>query len=92
MDGNEKRCWLCGRTDRPLDLHHIFPGPYRSKSDRYGLVIYLCHDSCHIFGRYAVHRNPVTMLMCMRYGQEKAMAENEWSIEDFIAEFGHNYL
>ena len=32
------------------------------------------------------------MLICKRYGQVKAMAENDWSIEDFIAEFGHNYL
>lgn len=32
------------------------------------------------------------MLICKRYGQVKAMDENDWSIEDFIAEFGHNYL
>ena len=64
----------------------------RSKSEHYGLVIYLCHDTCHIFGRQSVHRDPETMLICKRYGQVKAMAENGWSIEDFIAEFGHNYL
>ena len=55
-------------------------------------MIYLCHDTCHIFGRHAVHRDPETMLICKRYGQAKAMPENGWSIEDFIAEFGHNYL
>ena len=39
-------CWLCGRNGSvdPLDKHHIFGGPYRKKSEKYGLVVYLCHD------------------------------------------------
>ena len=87
-------CWLCGRNGShdPLDTHHIFSGAYRKKSDRYGLTVRLCHESCHIFGPYAVHRNAETNRELKRWGQRKAMKENNWTIPDFIREFGKNYL
>jgi hypothetical protein len=87
-------CWLCGRNgsvDR-LDRHHIFPGAYRDKSEKYGLVVYLCHSECHIFGQYAVHHNARTMLELKQFGQRKVMQEQGWDTEDFIREFGKNYL
>ena len=89
-----RTCWLCGRngsTD-PLDRHHIFGGPYRKKSEKYGLVVDLCHNSCHIFGEYAVHRNRETMQMLRRCGQRRAMREQGWTTEEFIKVFGKNYL
>lgn len=87
-------CFLCGRNgsqDR-LDRHHIFGGANRKKSERYGLVVHLCHNDCHIFGETAVHKNAETMLALHQYGQRKAMQENGWSVEDFIKVFGKNYL
>lgn len=89
-----RNCWLCGRngSSDPLDKHHIFGGAYRNKSERMGLVVYLCHSRCHIFGRYAVHSDPEVMLLLRQYGQRKAMVENDWTIPDFIREFGKNYL
>lgn len=89
-----KSCWLCGANGNgdPLDKHHIFGGANRKKSDRMGLVVYLCHNRCHIFGRNAAHQNKETMLKLHQYGQRKAMEENEWTTEDFIREFGRNYL
>lgn len=89
-----RSCWLCGRNGNadPLDRHHIFGGAYRSKSEKYGLVVDLCHESCHIFGRNAVHHNAETMRMLRRWGQEKAMRENNWTTADFIREFGKDYL
>lgn len=90
----EKECWLClrnGSTD-PLDRHHIFGGAYRDKSERYGLTVYLCHYSCHIFGPDAAHRNGETMRQLHRYGQRKAMMDNGWSTADFVREFGKDYL
>ena len=89
-----RECWLCGRngaTD-PLDKHHIFGGANRKKSDRLGLTVYLCHNSCHIFGQEAVHQNAGVMRQLHQYGQRKAMAENGWDTDRFIAEFGKNYL
>ena len=76
----------------PRPSPHIFGGPYRKKSEKYGLVVYLCHRDCHIFGPRAAHQNADTMLSIKKYGQEKAMRENGWSVEDFILEFGKNYL
>lgn len=86
-----RKCFLCGRTWN-LDAHHIFGGPFRKKSEKYGLVVDLCHDTCHIFGPNSVHQNREVMLEVKRYGQRKAMQENGWSTEDFIREFGKNYL
>lgn len=87
-------CWLCGANgcSDPLDKHHIFGGANRKKSERMGLVVYLCHNRCHIFGKKAAHQNKETMLKLHQYGQEKAMLENGWDTERFIAEFGRNYL
>lgn len=90
----DKFCRLCGRngsTD-PLECHHIFGGPYRSKSEKYGLTVWLCGNECHRLGEYAAHVNPETRLQLRQYGQEKAMEDQGWSIQDFIKEFGKNYL
>lgn len=89
-----RECLLCGRNGSvdPLDRHHIFGGAYRKKSEKYGLVVDLCHDSCHIFGRNSAHNNPEVMRYLHQYGQIKAMRENNWTKADFIREFGKNYL
>lgn len=91
---HQNKCFLCGRNGAfdPLDRHHIFGGPYRKKSEKLGLVVHLCHNQCHIFGPKAAHKNQETMLKIKRYGQKKAMQENGWSKNDFIREFGKNYL
>lgn len=64
-----RSCWLCGRngTAEPLDKHHIFGGACRKKSEKYGLTVYLCHGSCHIFGEKAVHSCRETMDELHRY-------------------------
>lgn len=91
---NEKRCFLCGRNgaDDPLERHHIFGGSYRKKSEKYGLVVYLCGNRCHRNGPGAVHRNGDRMRLLRRHGQLKAMREQGWTAADFIREFGKSYL
>lgn len=88
------KCFLCGRNGSgdPLERHHIFPGGLRKKSEKYGLVVYLCGERCHRNGKYAVHRNREAALLVKQYGQRKAMEEQGWTTEDFIREFGRNYL
>lgn len=90
----KRECWLCGRNGSadPLDRHHIFGGAYRSKSERLGLVVYLCHNDCHIFGTNAVHHNPETMLLLRQWGQREAMTKFNWTTADFVREFGKSYL
>lgn len=90
----EKRCWLCGRNGAsdPLDRHHIFGGPNRKISEKYGLVVYLCHDRCHENREKAAHRNAETAKLLHQYGQRKAMEEYGMTVEDFIKLIGRNYL
>ena len=45
------QCYLCGQYG-PVEEHHVFGGPCRSISDRYGFVVHICrkyhsliHDS-----------------------------------------------
>lgn len=85
---------MCGRNGvfDPLDRHHIYGGPNRDKSEKYGLVVDLCHYRCHIFGEQAAHRCQETRLLLRRSGQLKVMDEQGWTEEDFIREFGKSYL
>ena len=89
-----RRCFICGRngTGDPLDRHHCFSGALRKKSERYGLVVDLCHSRCHIFGKDAVHRNPESRERVQKWAQIKAMEENGWSVDQFRREFGKSVL
>lgn len=89
-----KACWLCGRNGNgdPLDAHHIFGGANRKLSERFGLVVPLCHDRCHENGRDAAHRSAATAQALHEYGQRLAMERYGWSIQDFRLIFGKNYL
>lgn len=94
MKDEERACWLCGRNGYgdPLDKHHIFGGPNRKLSEKYGLTVYLCHNRCHIFGKDAAHQSADTMKRLRQWGQEKAMQEQSWTVDDFRDVFGRNYL
>lgn len=85
-----ERCFLCGRTDW-IEHHHIFGASNRKKSTKYGLTVPLCRW-CHNEPPNGVHHNKSAMFKLHQYGQRKVMAEQGWSTEDFIREFGRNYL
>lgn len=89
-----RKCFLCGRNGNgdKLDKHHLFGGANRTKSEKYGLTVWLCHNRCHIFGKYSAHQNGEVMQYLHKYGQRKAMQEQNWTVEQFIEEFGRNYL
>ena len=89
-----RTCWLCGKNgaDDPLDHHHIFGAANRRKSEKLGLVVDLCHGSCHISGKRAAHRCRETAQALHEYGQRLAMERMGWSTADFAREFGRNYL
>lgn len=84
------QCFVCGAWG-PTERHHLFGGPLRRKSERYGLVVDLCHN-CHNEPPYGAHHCRELMDELHRYGQRKAMAEQHWDIERFRAEFYKNYL
>ena len=89
-DPNE--CFLCGRNGcgDPLDKHHIFGGPNRKLSDKYGLYVRLCHSRCHEHGKDAVHNNKDVRLKLQAKAQE-AFVDN-YSGLDFLSLFGRNYI
>ena len=90
LETGERRCHICGAASH-LEKHHIYGGPLRSKSERYGLTVTLCH-CCHNEPPFGVHHNRPTMLELKRRAQQRAMEHYGWSTEDFIREFGRNYL
>lgn len=91
----DKQCWLCGANGvaDPLDKHHLWGGALRKKSERDGLYVYLCHNQCHIFGRYAAHQCKETMQRLHEYGELKWLEERPgMTVKDFIREYGKNYI
>lgn len=93
----EKRCYLCGVAIPygyydGLEEHHIFFGHgNRAKSEKRGLKVWLCGETCHRNGKKAVHKNRETDLELKRMAQEVYEA-TYGSREDFIKEFGKSYL
>lgn len=84
-------CFLCGKTGW-LEEHHVYPGPFRDKSEKYGLKVGLCGESCHRNGRYAAHQCRETSDALKQFWQIKYMMAHKASVADFRAAFGKNYL
>jgi hypothetical protein len=84
-------CYLCKRNAsfEPLDEHHVFFGPYRAKSEKYGLKVYLHHQTCHLGG---VHKNAEICRMIQKAAQEAAMECYGWTECEFRSIFGRSYL
>lgn len=91
---DKTRCFLCGMNTNlePLDCHHVYFGPYRKKSEKYGLKVFLHHNRCHIFGARSVHQCASTDRAIKRVVQKRAMEHYGWTTEQFIELFGKNYI
>lgn len=83
-------CFLCGNYET-VETHHIFGGPFRPKADRLGLTVQLC-PWCHQYDADSAHKSGETRKFLHQYGQRKAMKEQGWDVDEFIIEFGRNYL
>lgn len=88
-----KECFLCGKNGSvdPLEEHHVFGAANRKHSEKYGLKIWLCGNSCHRNGPLSVHRNRAVS------DRVKAIAQAKWeetygAREEFLQIFGRNYL
>lgn len=87
--GNRKGvCYLCLRMAE-TEEHHIFGGPNRKLSEKYGLKVYLCHY-CHRDSREGVHADREKMEHLHRIGQ--SAFERDHTREEFREIFGRNYL
>ena len=72
--------------------HHIFYGPYRSKSEEYGFVIHLA-SQLHEFEPESVHGNPNQGLdLQLKQMAQTYFEEHYGTREEFIRIFGKNRL
>lgn len=75
-----------------LHRHEVFFGTAnRQKSIKLGLVVFL-KPELHNASPDGVHFNRALNFELKRIGQRAAMRYYKWSVEDFIREFGRNYL
>ena len=85
----EKECLVC-KTTLNLARHHVFYGTAnRKKSEKYGLTVYLCARH-HNMSNEGVHFNKPLDLKIKQMAQRKY--EERYSREEFIREFGRNWL
>lgn len=83
-------CFLCGNWEE-LEEHHIFTGALRPLSTKYKATVRLC-PWCHRMDEDAVHKSRATRGYIQDYGQRKVMREQGWTVDEFRAVFGKNYL
>ena len=83
-----KECFMCHRTGN-LHSHHIFEGPNRKWSEKYGLKIWLCPEH-HNMSDAGVHYNKALDLQIKQIAQREF--EDTYTREDFMRIFGRNYL
>lgn len=86
MEGN---CYICGVWTK-LEKHHVYGGARRNTSERYGAVVWLCHN-CHNEPPDGVHFNKAVRLWLQEDMQKKLMAKYNWSVQDFVNRFYKNY-
>lgn len=82
-----KGCHICGKG--PTERHHVFPGPNRKNSEKWGMVVDLCTDH-HRDGPKAAHRCRKTADKLKREAQAKF--ELTHTRDEFMKIFGRNYL
>ena len=84
----KKECFLCHTTNW-LENHHCFGSANKKSSEKYGLVVWLCHY-CHNEPPHGVHHNAENMRKLRAIAQAKF--EETHTREEFMSIFGRNYL
>lgn len=86
-----KCCFFCGRTSG-LERHHAMHGTAnRRKAESLGLWTWLCAD-CHR-GTDGVHgKNGRDKDLTLMRAAEYSFLKNGHTLEDWMKEFGKNYL
>lgn len=83
-----KECLLCYRTEN-LHSHHVFGGPNRRWSEKYGLKIWLCPEH-HNMSDAGIHFNKDFDQTVKKMAQ--LYFELEHGHDAFMEIFGRNYL
>ena len=83
-------CFMCG-SRRWLEWHHVFGADLKKKSEKYKLMVRLCHY-CHNEPPNGVHQNRRVRMQLQALAQKKAMEHYGWSEDDFRKEFYKSYV
>ena len=83
-----EHCYITGSNT--IAIHHVFGGPDRKVSERYGFLVPLRPD-WHNLSSYGVHQNRELDLRFKRLAQGY-YEDHIGSREQFRQEFGRNYL
>lgn len=87
---SEKLCYVCG-TPLNLHCHHVFGGTAnRKKSEKYGLKVWLCARH-HNMSEEGVHFDPL-LNRAIEMKAQQYFERHIGSHEEFMKEFGRNYL
>lgn len=89
LDTRKGECYLCGAVGYTHN-HHIFDGPNRNMSTRFGLTVYLCVN-CHNLPPNGVHHN-IENHRKLQVVAQRAFEERHGSREYFMMMFGRNYI
>ena len=85
LQQDKSKCYFC--NNKAVDTHELIKGINRKKCIKWGLVVYICRD-CH----------RKTEEDSKFYKETRKMAQEVWqsyynkTTEEFIKEFGKNYL
>ena len=94
-DKEDGTCYLCMLLHNDyqrranLEEHHVFMGPSRRNSEKYGLKVYLCNQH-HTNGKEAVHVSYEVCRILQSAGQQAFM--KKYPDKDFIKKKKKNYL
>ena len=85
LQENKNKCYFCDK--RAVDTHELIKGRNRKKCIKWGLVVYLCRD-CH----RKTEEDSVFYQETKKYAQKMWQKHYNKTKQDFIKEFGRNYL
>ena len=85
---NKKECFVCGTTVG-IHKHHIYGGPNRKLSEKYGCWVYLCGPH-HNLSDAGIHFNKELNKAMKEYCQVKF--ESMYGHDYFMQVFRKNYL
>ena len=81
-----KECWLC-KQKAFTDVHHVFNGALKAKSEKYGALINVCRK-CH----NEIHKDAGLRTGIKTVFQKKIMRQQNWTINDWRKNFYKSYL
>ena len=85
---DQKECYITHDLNN-LHKHHIYGGPFRKKSEKYGCWCWLRAD-WHNMSDYGVHNDKLLMLYLRQQCQRKF--EEKYSHDLFMKEFKRDWI